>query len=525
VKHLRSRLITAVCAGFLSVTCFGQSAPSFTTETSASGPAPSHVYAVDVNNDGLADILQDTAQPGSTGSYFAVSINTGNGTFLPPVTYKVNANTWVPLMWGDFNHDGKVDIAVAVPPSQIAVYLGNGDGTFQSPITTTLNLPNTTWGTFVQSSIVAADFNKDGNVDLVAAGYEGNDYFAGPWVIYLLEGDGAGHFTNPVPIYYPTSGWIVQTLVAGDFDTDNNADVGLLEYMPCSDGTNECSANVLTLFGDGGADFEAVDVTTINGGNTSAGMTLGAADLNNDGTTDLYGIENVGGKLTLAVFPGYYGRQFSYWFTPIPSNFPNLGVPRAAADFNGSGNWALAALNNSITDNSSQMVYFLNAGTPNVTIVTGPSPAGGSGWQVGPVVGNFNGDMKPDIAVSMSPTINSLTSTLAVGVNANTQGFYGRCDSYPKSGEGIRLCSPSASATPGNVNFAATANSFGQLRKMELWLDGAKIGEEHLVWGQSAFFDLSYPSPSPGTHSATIYAADIDNSLQRYDFTFTTSNP
>ena len=516
--HRYSRLLAAACAVFVSITCFGQSAPSFTTEASASGPTPAHVYAVDVNNDGLTDIIQDTAQPGSTGSYFAVSINTGNGTFLPPVTYKVNSNTWTPLTWGDFNHDGKVDIAVAVPPNQIAVYLGNGDGTFQAPITTTLDLPNTTWGTFPQSSIVAADFNKDGNVDLVVAGYQGSDYFAGPWVIYLLEGDGTGHFNNPTPIYYPTSGWIVQTLVGGDFDTDNNADVGLLEYMPCSGGSNECSANVLALFGDGGADFEAVDVTTINGGNTSAGMTLGAADLNNDGATDLYGLEYVGGKATLAVFPGYYGRQFGYWFTPVPSSIPNVGTLSAVADFNGTGEWALAGWASTETT-ANELIYFLNAGTPSATVVTGPSPAGSTGWQFGPVVGNFNGDTKPDIAVDEASTINSLTSTLAVGVNANTAGFYGGCN-YPSSGEGIRLCSPPTTTTSGVVNFAATANSFGELRKMELWIDGVKVGEDHWNWGQSSYFNLNY-NVSPGSHSVTIFAADIDNTLQRYDFTFT----
>jgi hypothetical protein len=521
VKHPYSRLIAVVCAGFVSLTCFGQSAPPFTTEASASGPAPTHIYAVDVNNDGRTDVIQDTAQPGATGSYFAVSINTGNGTFLPPVTYKVNSNTWTPLTWGDFNHDGKVDIAVAYPPTQIAVYLGNGDGTFQAPITSTFDLPNTTFGNFAQSSTVAADFNKDGNVDLVAAGYEGSDYFAGPWVIYLLEGDGSGHFTNPVPIYYPTSGWIVQTLVAGDFDTDGNADVGLLEYMPCSNGTSQCSSNVLALFGDGGADFDALDVTTINGGNTSVNMTLGAADLNNDGATDLYGIEFVEGKATLAVFPGYYGRQFAYWFTPVPSGIPNLSTLSAVADFNGTGQWALAGLASTATTQN-EMIYFLNAGTPNPSIVTGPSPAGDSGWQVPPIVGNFNGDTKPDIAVSMSPTVNSLTSTLAVGVNANTQGFYGGC-TYPSSGEGIHLCSPStteALSASAPIPFAATANSFGQLRKIELWIDGVKRGEDHFNWGQSSYFNTSL-SLSSGTHSATLFAADIDNTLQRYDFNVT----
>jgi hypothetical protein len=503
----------------VSITCLGQTAPSFTAETSASGPTPAHVYAVDVNNDGLTDIIQDSAQPGTTGGFFAVSINTGNGRFKAPVTYKVNSSTWTPLTWGDFNNDGNVDIAVVVGGAQVAVYLGNGDGTFQAPITTTLDLPTgTVFSTVPQSTIAAADFNRDGHLDLVAAAYQ-NDYYAGPWAVYLLEGDGAGHFTNPTAIYYPTSGWTVQAIVAGDFDTDDNADLALLESMPCGNGGVGCSSNVVALFGDGATTFDPVDVTAAAGA-----MTLGAADLDNDGATDLYGIEYGTGNPQLAVFPGHYDRRFGYDYTPIPSTIPNVGWPTAVADFNGSGRWALAALSSTYYSTQSapnnQLVYFLNAATPGVSIVTGPSPVGISGWQSNPVVGNFNGDTKPDIAINAASALNSSTSTLAVGLNDTPHGFYGSCN-YPSSGQGIHVCSPAAQTTPGPITFEASANSFGQLRKIELWLDGVKVGEDHWIWGQSGYFNLDYPNPSPGSHNATIYAADIDDTVQRYNFTFT----
>jgi hypothetical protein len=522
--HLRSRLLAAACEGFVCAVCIGQSAPTFTTETSVSGPAPSHIYAVDVNNDGLTDVIMDTAQPATTGSYFAVSINNGDGTFQPPVNYPVNSPDRPLLTWGDFNNDGEVDIALVLPQtSQVAVYLGNGDGTFQSPITTTVALPSgmNFYGVVSQDSIVAADFNKDGNIDLVAAVNDG-DEFGGTWAVYLLQGDGTGHFTNPTDIYDPTSGWTVQRLVGGDFDTDDNADVGVLEEMTCSSGSGYCWSNVLSLFGDGAGNFQPVDVTY-----TTGTMTLGAADLNNDGATDLYGIQyGTSGSEQLAVFPGHYDRAFSYYYTPIPSSIAStgVGVLSAVADFNGTGNWALAGLWAAPSGSSTpdyQMIYFLNAGIENdVQIVTGPSPASGEGWQVGPVVGNFNGDLKPDIAVVGSPAVNSSGSTLAAGINANAQGYYGFCN-YPSSGQGISVCGPT-SAGGGETNISAAANSFGQLRKIELWVDGVKVGEYHLVWGQSAYFNLSFPTPPSGTHYATFYAADIDNRLQRYDFTFTT---
>jgi hypothetical protein len=522
VKHLRIRLIAAMSAGFVSIICFGQNAPTFTSAVSPSGPTPFHVYSIDVNNDGLTDIVQPGIIPGATTAFFTVSINNGDGTFRPPVSYTVNAGTRPALASGDFNNDGKVDIAFALPgTNEVAVYLGNGDGTFQSPVTTTINLPSGYH--FATSSVVAGDFTHDGSLDLVTAGYVGNDGgYAGPWGIFLLYGDGQGHFNNPSIIYQPTSGWMVDTIVTGDFDSDDNADVAIMEQLPCAGIATTCvgntyASNVLALFGSGTGSFGPVDVTTIY-----AAMSLGAADLNNDAATDLYSIEYFPGSTTqLAVFLGHYGRQFGYRFTPIPSNLSNISAPIVAADFDGTQSWALAAISTdySGSTHSSQMVYFLNAETPTATIVTGPSPAGTGGYQSGLVVGHFNGDTKPDIAVNDSVAGNSPTTTTAVGLNANSQGFYGAC-SYPSSGQGIHLCSPTAQTTHGPITFEGSANSFGQLRKIELWLDGAKIGEDHWIWGPSGYFDLNYPNPSLGTHHATIYAADIDNTLQRYDFTF-----
>jgi FG-GAP-like repeat len=524
VKYPCSRLAAALCAGFVSLACCGQNAPTFTSALSPNGPTPFHVYAIDVNNDGLTDIVQSGIIPSATNAFFTVSINNGDGTFKPPVSYTVNAGTWPALTWGDFNKDGKVDIAFALPgTNDVALYLGSGDGTFQSPVTTTMDLPS--GYTFATSSVVAGDFNHDGNIDLVASGYQGNDSYAGPWAVFLLYGDGQGHFNNPSVIYQPTSGWLVDTIVTGDFDSDDNADVAIMEYLPCAGSATICvgntwQSNVLALFGDGTGSFDPIDVTTINGA-----MSLGAADLNNDAATDLYGVEYLSDPSTtqLAVFPGHYGRQFGYRFTPVPANVSNIGAPIVAADFDGTMNWTLAALSTTYSGSSpsNQMVYFVNPGNDSTaTIVTGPSPAGTSGYQSGLVVGHFKGDVRPDIAVNQSAAGNSPTTITATGLNM-TQGYsYGPCN-YPSAGQGIVVCIPAATNGAGPMRFGTSANSFGQLRKMELWVDGAKLAEQHWNWGPSSYFDWTWANPSPGNHGGTIYAADIDNTLQRYDFTFT----
>src|SRR6516225_6222082 len=68
---------------------------------------------------------------------------------------------------GDFNNDGKLDLAVA-SSGGVSVLLGNGDGTFQPPLT--VALPGGTALNIASRHLVAADFNRDGELDLA----EGN---------------------------------------------------------------------------------------------------------------------------------------------------------------------------------------------------------------------------------------------------------------------------------------------------------------------------------------------------------------
>src|SRR6202035_5961542 len=81
---------------------------------------------------------------------------------------------------GDFNGDGKLDIAIM--DGQLSVLLGNGDGTFQAPV----NYPS------VQGFWIAvADFNRDGKLDLVVNSDSSS-------TVSVLLGNGDGTFQAPI---------------------------------------------------------------------------------------------------------------------------------------------------------------------------------------------------------------------------------------------------------------------------------------------------------------------------------------
>lgn len=347
----------------------GHNPPSFAPPLNAapgsgspSGDIPSIVVMGDFNGDGKLDMA--VADGNST--VISIMPGRGDGSFdasLNTTLVSFAGRPVLAMVAGDFNGDGRLDLALTNDTQNtIAILLGNGDGTFFTAAN-----PPVAW---ISPSLTVGDFNGDGRLDLAAANRD-----AGNVSIFLGNGDGS---FEPKRDYGVIGG--ARSIAVGDFDGDGKLDLAVAGMSLLS-----------TLLGNGDGSFGR-QANYLLGASTLA-YSVAVADFDGDGKDDL-AVTGHGPGSPMAFVAIQLGRSFGNFMPPTHyatgNSYPEKIVLN---DFNGDGELDIAVLDGA---GIVSMLPGLGDGTFNVpSFYTGSATVGKS-----IATGDLTGDGKSDLALA-----------------------------------------------------------------------------------------------------------------------------
>jgi FG-GAP-like repeat/Bacterial Ig-like domain (group 3)/Abnormal spindle-like microcephaly-assoc'd, ASPM-SPD-2-Hydin len=371
------------------------------SQTPAMGSNALSEVTGDFNGDGIPDLALLWSN-NAVGGPFSITIlfGKGDGTFTTgPTVQPAGLQAYPTMIGGDFNGDGKSDLAVLSyngnSISYITVLLGKGDGRFATPITGQVYNQPPTGGDVILGTLVAADFNGDGKLDLAVVG----DYVSSGGVTILL-GNGDGTFTAAGPNLDPSGDFAL--IATGDFNGDGIPDFVTPNYSEFGG-----SPTIFLGKGDGTFTFSKVTSFTLDYFPTSVLV----ADFNGDGVLDLAFSDLNGVEIALGNGDGTFTETAASPI-PVPSELYSLKV----GDFNHDGKVDIAGIDNY----NDRIVLLIGAGDGTFT-VTATTPAVSQIF-LGPfaiVTADFNGDGVPDLAM-LTKNVNTASILLTVPTETAT---------------------------------------------------------------------------------------------------------
>ncbi|OLY94280.1 hypothetical protein BUE76_22120 [Cnuella takakiae] len=327
----------------------------------------STIIAGDFNGDPYQDLAVTSIFSNLNDNNVGVLLSNSDGTFRNAVLYHSGGNS-VSIAGGDFNEDGRMDLAVAnaydFGDGNLGLMLGNGDGTFAPPMISNIGgLPKI---------IHTTDINKDGKLDLITATTSQE--------ILIMLGKGAGLFATPLPVI--SNPVIPVPLIIQDLNNDANLDLVTMVFDP-----DIFSSRICVMLGKGDGTFKDQQVYT--GVYNILSYTSG--DFNRDGKIDLVVTSNGSDPSHILLGDGAGG-----FANPLPQTEDFGAFSMTTGDFNGDGKIDLVG----VPGNNQVPAISVNLGNGDGTFAPKVIFPSGNAFPNSLVAADFNQDKVPDLAVN-----------------------------------------------------------------------------------------------------------------------------
>ena len=389
------------------LTCFlvlPSAAADFTSRDYPVGHLPTSAGVYDFNGDGKLDIAVLNNGGGTADGGISILVGNGDGTFRAAKTFDLGVTVPTSFAVADFNGDGKLDIAVALPTAtafscsgaSVSIFFGNGDGTFQ-PATHAVDLPSNI------AYVAAGDVTADGKADLIVFHDQFDDTCTPPPGYTVFPGKGDGTFQDGTEItgtldfngdgipdfasfagsgfeiYLGQGNGVFKPLATGpeansggvvfaDFNQDNKQDQAFLSGK-CNDKLCFSKTSFVALaLGNGDGTFRGAQQVSPGypgGPNADDVSWVAFGDFNGDGKRDI-AYSNLS-QTGISVILGKGDGTFPSLVTLDSGWIPNTFV---VADLNGDGR---------------PDAIQVNVGADNISVLLNTFPAGGADLSVGMV--------------------------------------------------------------------------------------------------------------------------------------------